>query len=195
MKRAIVLLLALLLVPAARADAKFSSARVCGASDCREVAVTAGHTVVTMMEAAVSTPLRLNSKPPEASPWYRVTLCPGQCDSPHALTLKILPAGGYEYLAPNEQLTRKGWAELDEPAAEVYRRVTKGLEPFPASRLLALGAKEPNSVPSEDPVSQGPSDQGGIPAGAWTAIAMAAAALALISLRWLQRLRRSASLR
>jgi hypothetical protein len=191
MKRAIVLLLALLLVPAARADAKFSSARVCGASDCREVAVTAGHTVVTMMEAAFSTRSRLTSKPPEASVWYEVTLCPGSCESPNAFTLKALPASGYEYLSPNEQGPRKGWAKLDQHAADVYRRVTTDLEPFPASRLVALGATEPG----EDSGSRGASGQGGIPAWAWIAIAAAAGALALLSRRWLQRLRRSASLR
>jgi hypothetical protein len=190
MKRATVLLLALLLVPAARADAKFSSARVCGPSDCREVAVTAGHTVVTMMEAALAKPSGLSSKPPEVSPWYRVTLCPGACDSRHAVTLKVQPAAGYEYLAPNEQFAQTGWAKLDEPAADVYRRVTTGLEPFRASRLLALRAEEPNSVLGEDPVSQGPSGHGGIPAWAWIAIAAAAGALALLSRRWLQRSRR-----
>ena len=74
MKRATVLILALLLVPAAGADAKFSSARVCGPSDCREVTLDEGHTLLTMGEAAFSTRSRLASKPPEASPWYRVTL-------------------------------------------------------------------------------------------------------------------------
>jgi hypothetical protein len=142
-----------------------------------------------MMEAALAKPSGLSSKPPEASPWYRVTLCPGACDSRHAVTLKVLPAAGYEYLAPNEQFAQTGWAKLDEPAADVYRRVTTGLEPFRASRLLALHAEEPSSVPGEPPVSQGSSGQGGIPAWAWTAIAVGAAALGLVSLRWLQRSR------
>jgi hypothetical protein len=195
MRRVTVLLLALLLVPAARADAKFSSARVCGASDCREVAVTTGHTVVTMMEAAFSTRSRLTSKPPEASAWYEVTLCPGPCESPNAFTLKALPASGYEYLPPKEQGPRKGWAKLDQHAADVYRSVTTGLEPFPASRLLALGATEPSSVPGEHSSSRGASGQGGIPAWAWIAIAAAAVALALLSRRWLQRSRRSPSVR
>jgi hypothetical protein len=181
MKRATVLLLALLLVLAAGADAKFSSARVCGPSDCREVTLAAGQTVVTMMEAALSTPPGLSSKPPEASAWYRVTLCPGACDSRHAVTLKVLPATGYEYLAPHEQFAQAGWAKLDDPAADVYRRVTKNLEPFPASGLIALGAEEPDSPGQE-----------GIPAWAWVAMAAAPAVLGFVSLGWFQRSRSAA---
>jgi hypothetical protein len=189
MRRVTVLLLTLLLVPAARADAKFSSARVCGPSDCREVAIAEGHTLLTMMEAAFSARSQLTSNPPEASPWYRVTLCPGPCESPNAFTLKALPASGHEYLPPQEQGPRKGWAKLDRQAADVYRRVTTDLEPFPASRLAALGAAEPSSVPGEDSGSSGTSDQGVIPAWAWIAIAAATAVLGLIYLRGLQRSR------
>jgi hypothetical protein len=192
MKRTIVLLFALVLVPAASAQAKFSSARVCGPSDCREV-IAGGDTLVTMMEAAISTRSRITSKPPEASPWYRVTLCPGPCDSPRALTLKVLPTSGYEYLPPKPQGPREGWAKLDEGAAGVYRSVTSGLEPFPTSRLITLGAAEPSSGPAEDPGPRGGSDQGGLPAWAWIAIAAAAAAVVLLSLRSLQRLWRSPS--
>jgi hypothetical protein len=192
MKRATVLLLAVLLVPAARADAKFSSARVCGPSDCREVDLTAEPTLLPLMEAAFARGPGFTSKPPEASPWYRVTLCPGRCDSRHALTLKVLPTAGYEYAWRGWAKRQRGWAKLDEHAAAVYRRVTTGLESFPASRLVALGAAEPSSVPGEDSGSGG---EGGIPTWAWVAIAAAAPALALLSLRLLQRSRRSPSVR
>jgi hypothetical protein len=182
MKRATILLLALMLVPAARADAKFSSARVCGPSDCREVDLTAGHTVLAIGEAAFSPQSQLTSKPPEAFPWYRVTLCPGPCESRNAFTLKVLPAAGYEYLPPKEEGPRKGWAKLDQQAADVYRSVTKGLEPFAALRLVALGAEDPGS-----------SGQEGTQGWAWIAIPAAAATFALLSLRWLRRPPRSPS--
>jgi hypothetical protein len=191
MKRTTVLLLALLLVPAAQANAKFSSASVCGPSSCRDVRLGAGNadnTLLTMTEAALSTPSQLTSKPPETSPWYRVTLGPG--DSGHALTLKVLPTSGYQYLPPKEQGPWQGWAKLDEPAARAYRSVTKGLEPLPPSRLVALGAAEPSSVPDKDLGSRL-----GISAWAWTAVAAATAALGFLSLRWLQRSRRSPSVR
>ena len=183
MKRATVLLLALLLVPATQADAKFSSARVCGPSNCHEVALTAGHSS-TIQEAAFLPRAPRLQKPPEAAPWYRVTLCPGRCDSPNASTLRVLPAGGYEYLAPRQRLARKGWAKLDEPAADVYRRITADLEPFPASHLVAIGAEAPD-----------PSGQGGIPAWVWIAIATAAAAIGLCSLGWRRGSRRPALVR
>ena len=180
MRRATILLLALLLVPVARADAKFSSARVCGPSDCRAVGLNAGHTVLTIGEAAFSTRSRLTSKPPEASPWYRVTLCPGPCDSRNAFTLKVLPATGYEYLPPKEEGPRKGWAKLDQHAADVYRSVTAGLEPFPA--------------PGDEPNSGEASGQGGFPVWAWIMIA-AAGTLALVSIQWLRRARHPPSAR
>lgn len=184
MKRATVLLLALLLVPAAHADAKFSSARVCGPSECREITLASGHSLATIQEAVILPRTERLSTPPEAAPWYRVTLCPGRCDSPNAARFRVLPVGGYEYLPPDQHLARKGWAKLDEPAADVYRRVTADLEPFPASGLLALGAVEAD-----------PAGGGGIPAWVWIAAAAGAAALAFHWLRSRRRLQRSPSLR
>ena len=49
MKRATVLLLALLLVPAAQADAKFTSARVCGPFHCREITPASGQSLATTL--------------------------------------------------------------------------------------------------------------------------------------------------
>jgi hypothetical protein len=184
MKRAIVLLLALLLAPAARADAKFSSARVCGPSNCHEVTLTAGHSLATIQEAALLPQALHLPKPPDAAPWYRVTLCPERCDSPNAPKLKVLPAGGYQYLPPRERLARKGWTKLDEPAADVYRRIASGLKPFPASHLVAIGAEAPDL-----------SGQGGTPTWVWIAIATAAAAIGLCSLGWRRGSRRSALVR
>jgi hypothetical protein len=191
MRRATILLFALLLVPATGADAKFISARVCGPSDCREVAVSAdhtpNHTLSTMMEAAFRS--RPASNPPEASPWYRVALCSDRCDSRHSLKLKVLPTAGYEYVPRRGwPKPRRGWDKLDKRAADVYRRITKGLEPFPPSRLLALGATESLSVNEA-------SGQAGIPAWAWIAMAAAAASLVLISRRWLRRWHHSPSAR
>jgi hypothetical protein len=176
MKCGTVLLPALLLVFAAHADAKFSSARVCGPSDCREVTLASGQSLAIIQEAALLPRSQPISKPPEAAPWYRVTLCPGRCDSPSAPALRVLPAGGYQYLAPEKHLARKGWTKLDEPAANVYRRVTKGLEPFPASGLIPLGA-----------VASDPAHGDGFPRWGWVLIAGAIAALTLLALRWLRR--------
>jgi hypothetical protein len=181
MKRATVLLLALMLVPAAGAAAKFSSARVCGLSDCRAVDVTADRTLLPILETAFSRGPAFTAKPPEASPWYRVTLCPFRCSSRDAITLKVLPTAGYEYAWRGWEQRRRGWAKLDEPAADVYRRVTSGLEPFPASHLVAIGAEAPD-----------PSSQGGAPTWAWVAIGAVVAVLGISSLGWRRGWRRSA---
>ena len=173
MKRATVLFLALLLVPVVQADAKFSSARVCGPSDCREITLASGRSLATIQEAVILPRAKPLSTPPEAAPWYRVTLCTGRCDSPDAASFRVLPADGSEYLPPRQRLARDGWARLGEPVADVYRRVTAGLDPFPASGLLALGATEPTSA-------DGASDQAGTPAWAWIAIAALAATLACL---------------
>jgi hypothetical protein len=200
MRRMSVLLVALVLVPAASADAKFSAARVCGRIDCRQVSFAAGHQLLALERVAFSAESRLGAKPPHASPWYRVTLCPGRCDSRRALALKVLRSTGYAYLPPREwdhvigdtYPPRKGWAKMGEHGADAYRSVTRGLGPFPASRLLRLGA-EPGSGPAEEPGS-GTSSHGGIPAWGWVAI-IAAATLALLSLRLRSAWRRSPSAR
>jgi hypothetical protein len=187
MRRASILLLALILVPAASADAKFSSARVCGPSDCREVTPADGDELLAMEapfiggvevdsrghEHRLSAQSKPTSEPPAATPWYRVTLCPGRCDSGSAPTLRVLPSAGYEDLGPN------GWVILGERVANVYRSVTRGLQPFPASRLSSLD-------PAASSSSQGDaSGHGGIPA--WTWITVAAVAAALSALRWMRR--------
>ena len=184
MKRATVLILALLLVPAAGADAKFGSARVCGRSDCREVTLDEGHTLLTIEEAAFSARSRLTSNAPEASPWYRVTLGPGQSRRVHGQG-----SAGQRVRVPAAQgAAGRGGAgpSWTNTATDVYRRVTTGLEPFPASRLVAFGAAEPNPAPGED--SGSPIH---IPAWGWIAIAAAAAVLARLSVRWLRPSRRS----
>jgi hypothetical protein len=197
MRRAFALSLALLLLPAASAEAKFSVARVCGASDCREVTFASGHELMTMERVAFSAESRLGASPPQASPWYRVTLCPERCGSPGAMALRVLPSVGYAYLPPKvwAEVTgdayppREAWAQLSNRATEVYRRVTACLEPLPASGLLSVRAAAPNPRPGEQPGSIGPADHGGIPAWEWLVIAAAvvAAALALIALRRVRR--------
>ena len=86
-------------------------------------------------------------------------------------------------MPPREQGPRKGWAKLDKHATDVYGRITAGLEPFPASRLVALGAAEPSPAPGEDSGSRVD-----VPPWAWIAIAAAAAVIALLSLQWVRSL-------
>ena len=126
-----------------------------------------------------------------------MTLCPERCGSPQALTLRVLPGVGYAYLPPGvwSKVTghpyppREGWAQLSDRATEVYRRVTAGLEPLPASALLAVGATKPSPRPGEQPGPSGTGDHAGIPDWGWLVIAAAvvAGALALITFRRVRR--------
>ena len=178
MKRATVLLLALLLVPAARADAKFSSARVCGPSDCREVDLDGGAHALA----------HRGSRLPRGAPAHveasrGVPLVPG--DAGHQATRATRSRSRFcrppdtSTCPPRRRGRGEGWAKLDQHATDVYRRVTTGLEPFPASRLIALGA--------EDPGSRDASGDAGLPAWTWIAIAAAAAVPAFLTLRRLRR--------
>jgi hypothetical protein len=192
MKRASALLLGLLLLPAASAEAKFSAARVCGPLDCRDVTLVADRKLLAMEKVAFSAESRLGARPPQASPWYRVTLCPGSCDARGALAFKVLPSAGYAYLPPSgwDHVTgdtyppRNGWAKIGEDGTDAFRGVTRDLGSFPASRLVALGATDPSPGPDESG-STGTSGDEAIPAWGWIAIAsaIAAGALAVLVMR------------
>jgi hypothetical protein len=174
MRRALLALLAFVLVPAMPAEAKFSSARVCGADDCRMVTLDDGHKLLVIAEpvfrgADVSRPgselAKPSSPPPAVSGWYRVTLCPGRCSASGARSMAVAPSAGYEYLGA------RGWVRLDQSAARVYGAVTRNLEPVPASG------------PAPDD-----SAHNGFPAWAWIPIAAAVVGVAgLVTMRRLKR--------
>ena len=191
MKRATLALLAALLLPALPAEAKFSSARVCGAHECSAVTFRDGHKLLVMEEPilhGVDVPPRGSehwrpkppSPPPEIAGWYRVTLCPGRCDADGAISLEVLPGAGYQYLGSN------GWVRLDEPASRVYRAVTRGLEPIPGSRLAASDTTPPAEPAGAQPASTDDSTSP-IPAWAWIALIAVVALAVPLSVRWLKR--------
>lgn len=201
-KRPVVSLLvvAVALAMAASAEAKFSAARVCGVEECSKVTLLDNERLIAMEEIVWKAEVRLGAKPPVAAPWYRVTMCPGNCDSRSALTLRVLPSAGYAFL-PSKVWHRvtgatyppqKAWARLDDGMVAPYRRATNGLEPYPAKGLVAFGA----SAPSRAPTSGGAVSDGGPPTWVWAAIAaLAAAMLATAATRRPWRSLRSRSVR
>jgi hypothetical protein len=171
-------LLAFVIVPAMPAEAKFSSARVCGADDCRMVTLDDGHMLLVIAEpvfrgADVARPgselAKPSAPPPAVSGWYRVTLCPGRCSASGARSMAVAPSAGYEYLGA------RGWMRIDQSAASVYGAVTRNLEPVPASG------------PAPD------SAQGGFPVWVWIPIVAAVAVAGLVTMRMLKRRARSPS--
>ena len=194
MRRLLALLPGLVaLVVTSGAEAKFSSARICGRSDCRVLTVTdrASARRLTAIEAAVLggsisnrhggvRPASPGTHPahraPVAAPWYRVTLCAGRCSGRYSGTLLVLPRPGYEYLGRaggGKPWPGAGWLALGDRAAAVYRRITAGLRPLPVSRLRPVSAAVP-------------AGSGGwsMPVWGWTAFALAVAAALLGAYRY-----------
>jgi hypothetical protein len=173
MRRVLLISLALLVLSAASAEAKFSSARVCGVDDCRMVTFNDDHKLLVMQEPVIrgadlsrpgSEVANPSSPPPEDSGWYRVTFCPGRCSASGARSLMVAPSAGYEYLGA------RGWVRLDQSATRVYSEVTRDLKPIPAAG------------PAPE-VSGG----AGFPAWAWIPIVAAVAVAGLVTMRRLKR--------
>jgi hypothetical protein len=188
MRRALLTLLAFLLLPALPAQAKFSAARVCGADDCRMVTFNDGDKLIVMGQpvfhgADVGRPgsdlAKPSSPPPGGSGWYRVTLCPGSCGAGGARSLPVAPAAGDQYLGA------RGWVQLDQRAARVYSNVTRKLNPLPAS--LLDGSSTPSSRSVGEAASSEPSGDGGIPTWGWIGIALGAVVIGLLSVGWFRR--------
>ena len=143
----------LILAPPALAK-QITSAKVCGASDCRDV--EAHGLLVALPDSGDPT------DPPRspAGGWYRTTMT-------------IEAEGDHERFAvdafPRENLVRVlddasgsyRWLEMTSDAARAYRKVTFGLEPLPISRLNGFQARPPAAASV-------PAPRGGFP-WAWAA--------------------------
>jgi hypothetical protein len=179
MKRFVLAVLALCLLTPAAASAKFSAARVCGASDCRTITFHDGQTLINMEEpvvegmeeSATGVAGRPASAPAPKGPWYRVLLCPGPCAGNGGELLRVFPADGYAWMR------ERGWIQLSDTALSAYRTAAQGIRPY-----------EPTSA-ATDP----PSGGAGMPAWAWVAIGAAVAGAGLLSYRLARRPRLHAS--
>jgi hypothetical protein len=127
------MVLALWLVPAGAAAAKEPvSAKVCGASDC--VTVKDRDALMALSEGGPPT-----DPPDRGAPWYSVRTTievgPDQRDS---FSSAIVPSAGLVRGADaGEGFV---WMPATPRGEQVYRRVTRGLAPFPAATLKGVGA-------------------------------------------------------
>ena len=127
------MVLALSLVPAGAALAKEPvKAKVCGASDCRTIKDR--DALMALSEGGPPT-----DPPDRGAPWYsvRTTIAvgPGQRDS---FSSAIVPSAGLMRGADASE--GFVWMPATPRGARVSRRVTRGLEPFPAATLKGVGA-------------------------------------------------------
>jgi hypothetical protein len=117
---------------------EISSAKVCGASECREVSDPEAATAL-----AVGPTPRGTDAPVRALPWYKNTLTipaegGGEVDRV-SVSVTVVPSAG---------LMRVGdgvWVTLPSESKEAYAKLTAGLTPRPARTLPSVGedAKQP----------------------------------------------------
>jgi hypothetical protein len=123
---------------------EINSAKVCGASECREVsdpeAATALAVVRTRRQGGrrvVDFP-RGTDAPARGLPWYKSTLTIPAEDGGEVFTdrvsVTVVPSAG---LMRAEEGT---WVTLPSESEEAYAELTAGLTPRPARTLLGLGA-------------------------------------------------------
>ena len=99
----------------------------------------------------------MTSAPAEAEPWYRVRFVIAAGGHSERFGLKLLPRSRYAG-GPGDGIDGSYfWRRLDRRTAAVYRRLTSGLEPLPASRLEAfLAADEETAEPDTYAPAQPP---------------------------------------
>jgi hypothetical protein len=176
-----------LLVPAAPAAAKeVVKAKVCGASDCREI--TDRHTLAALPEGGDPT-----DPPSHSSGWYRVTLTVRSDDAHDRFTNAVLPAA--RYIRGEGENGHYTWMPMTARATAAYRSAVRGLRPFAGSRLRGLDDRMPPArvVEVYAPAARAKhDDDGGVPAWLAALAGSAAAGLAgalLLRRRWLPFLR------
>ena len=141
--RRLPLYLALVLSLALTADAaakEVVSAKVCGVSGCEEV--TDRDSLLALQEGGPPT-----SPPGKSSAFYRARLAViGDHDEIFRFSIELVPDLG---LIKGEDGT---WMAVSTAAVTEFRRMTRGLDPFPAARLggVAAPTKEASAPVSDD---------------------------------------------
>lgn len=144
MPRLATVTLALLLaaLPSAAAAKEITSARVCGATQCRDV--DDRDTLMTLGAGG-------DAKPPPKNPtggWYRVRFVIRAEDELHRFTFAAVPSTRHlRYY--DEGSGRHAWMDMSEVAVDSYRKVAAGMEPRPISTLRGLDQKPPKVIVDE----------------------------------------------
>ena len=101
---------------------------MCGASDCRTV--TAHKPLVALMRGGPS------ADPPDAAAFFRVELTMRGDGELVTFPVVIVPDAGL--LRDGTAADGYRWFQVPDRVAREYRRITRGLEPFPAAKLAGL---------------------------------------------------------
>jgi hypothetical protein len=175
------IMLGLMLLPAATAAAKEPvAAKICGPSDCTTVKDKDTLMNVFMNGGGPTDP------PKRGAEWYsvRIAIDTGQ-EHPDHFELAIVPSTGLMRSPDGEG--RYAWFKAPPDVARGYRRLTAGIEPFPAGKLDGVGpvkAKVDEVIMPPDEPASAPASDGGSSPLPWIAggLLLLGAAFALI--RW-----------
>ena len=111
---------------------EISSAKVCGASECREVSDPEAATAL-----AVGPRPRGTDAPERGLPWYKGTLTiPAKERGDVRVSVKVVPSAGLMRVGGNGVVV---WVTLPSESEEAYAKLTAGLTPRPARTLLIVG--------------------------------------------------------
>jgi hypothetical protein len=149
------------------------AAKVCGASDCRDVknrdALTA------LAEGGPPT------DPPAAAPYYRVTLTVLGDGERFRWPIVVVPSEGL--IRGGNEVDGYTWMPVSKQVVGELRGMTQGLEPVPAANLDGLDVKLPGAqVDQVVVIGDEPEGSGGDGAPLWPWLVFGPAALGLIVL-------------
>jgi hypothetical protein len=127
---------------------EISSAKVCGASECRELSDPEAATAL-----AVGPTPRGTDAPVRGLPWYESTLTIRAEDGgePHRVSVSVVPSAGL--MRWEDGVT---WVTLPSESKEAYAKLTAGLTPRPARTLPGVG-EDAKPVARVDEVVEPPS--------------------------------------
>jgi hypothetical protein len=178
------LALVLPLALAGAAEAKeIVSAKVCGASDCRTTKDR--DALVALSEGGGPT------RPPDASPFYRVELTVRGDGELFTFPVVIVPDA--ELMRGGTEAEGYTWMPVSPKAVGEFRQIARGLEPVPAARLAGLDVRLPGAQVDEVVLPPAEPDSGGSGAPVWAWIVLGMAALGLPALAVAQRVPRDQS--
>ena len=109
---------------------ELSSAKVCGASECREVSDPEAASAL----AVGPRPRHPADAPVRGLPWYKSTLTLRAEDGGDRVSVNVVPSAGL--MRWEDGMT---WVTLPSESKEAYAKLTAGLTPRPARTLLIVG--------------------------------------------------------
>ena len=132
---------------------EISSAKVCGAGECREVSDPEAATAL-----AVGPRPRGTDAPVRGLPWYKSTLTIRAEDGGEVFTdrvsVTVVPSAGLMRVGDADEWV---WVTLPSQSKEAYAKLTAGLTPRPARTLPSVGEDAKLPVARVDEVVEPPS--------------------------------------